>query len=40
VGGDIDAVSRATISITSATRAIKNSARRMATGLLAPPPPK
>jgi NosR/NirI family nitrous oxide reductase transcriptional regulator len=40
VGGDIDAVSRATISITSATRAIKNSARRMATELLAPPTPK
>jgi transcriptional regulator of nitric oxide reductase len=40
VGGDIDAVSRATISITSATRAIKNSARRMATQLLAPPPRK
>src|ERR1700737_3979951 len=38
VGGDVDAVSRATISITSATRAIKNSARRMATELLAPPP--
>jgi NosR/NirI family transcriptional regulator, nitrous oxide reductase regulator len=40
VGGDIDAVSRATISITSATRAIKNSARRIATELLAPPPRK
>ena len=40
VGGDVDAVSRATISITSATRAIKNSARRMATELLAPPPHK
>jgi len=37
VGADIDAVSRATISITSATRAIRNSARRMATQLLAPP---
>jgi len=34
---DVDAVSRATISITSATRAIRNSARRMATRLLAPP---
>jgi NosR/NirI family nitrous oxide reductase transcriptional regulator len=40
VGADIDAVSRATISITSATRAIKNSARRMATQLLTPVPPK
>jgi NosR/NirI family transcriptional regulator, nitrous oxide reductase regulator len=40
VGGDIDAVSRATISITSATRAIRNSARRIATELLAPPPRK
>jgi len=37
VGADVDAVSRATISITSATRAIRNSARRMATRLLAPP---
>jgi len=37
VGADIDAVSRATISITSAARAIRNSARRMATQLLAPP---
>ncbi len=37
VGVDVDAVSRATISVTSATRAIKNSARRMATRLLAPP---
>ena len=37
VGADIDAVSRATISITSAARAIRNSARRMATQLLVPP---
>ena len=37
VGADVDAVSRATISITSATRAIRNSARRVATRLLAPP---
>jgi len=36
VGGDIDAVSRATISITSATRAVRNSARRVARGLLTP----
>src|SRR5258706_10070966 len=40
VGVDVDAVSRATISITSAARAIKNSARRMATQLLTPVPPK
>ena len=37
VGADIDAVSRATISISSAARAIRNSARRMATQLLVPP---
>ena len=37
VGADIDAVSRATITITSAARAIRIGARRMATQLLAPP---
>jgi len=37
VGRDIDAVSRATITITSASRAIRNSARRVARQLLAPP---
>jgi len=37
VGSDIDAVSRASISITSATRAIRNSARRMARQFLTPP---
>jgi transcriptional regulator of nitric oxide reductase len=37
VGVDVDAVSRATISITSAARAIRNSARRMATQLLVAP---
>ena len=36
VGGDIDAVSRASISIGSATRAIRNSARRVARQLLTP----
>jgi NosR/NirI family nitrous oxide reductase transcriptional regulator len=36
VGGDIDAVSRASISVTSASRAIRNSARRVARQLLAP----
>jgi NosR/NirI family nitrous oxide reductase transcriptional regulator len=37
VGADIDAVSRASITVSSATRAIRNSARRMATRLLVPP---
>jgi NosR/NirI family transcriptional regulator, nitrous oxide reductase regulator len=37
VGGDIDAVSRATITMTSATRAVRNSARRVARSLLAAP---
>ena len=37
VGSDIDAVSRASISITSATRAIRNSARRIARQFLTPP---
>ena len=37
VGADIDAVSRATVSVTSASRAIRNSARRVARQLLAPP---
>lgn len=39
VGTDIDAVSRASISIASATRAIRNSARRVARQLLMPPAP-
>jgi NosR/NirI family nitrous oxide reductase transcriptional regulator len=38
VGADIDAVSRATISVTSATRAVRNSARQVARQLLAPRP--
>ena len=38
VGGDVYAVSRASITITSATRAVKNSARRIARQLLPPPP--
>lgn len=38
VGADVDAVSRATITITSAARAIKNSARRVAKQLITPPP--
>ena len=36
-GEDVDAISRATVSVTSASRAIRNSARRAATGHLAPP---
>ncbi len=39
VGGDVDAVSRATITVTSATRAIKNSARRVARQFLTAPAP-
>jgi NosR/NirI family transcriptional regulator, nitrous oxide reductase regulator len=39
VGVDIDAVSRATISVTSASRAVRNSSRRIARQLLAPPEP-
>jgi NosR/NirI family nitrous oxide reductase transcriptional regulator len=37
VGSDVDAVSSATITITSASRAIRNSARRIARALIAPP---
>jgi transcriptional regulator of nitric oxide reductase len=37
VGGDVDAVSRATITMLSASRAIRNSARRVARALLTPP---
>lgn len=36
VGSDIDAVTRATITVTSATRAVRNSARRIARELLTP----
>jgi NosR/NirI family nitrous oxide reductase transcriptional regulator len=36
VGADIDAVSRASISVTSASRAVRNSARRVARQLLTP----
>ena len=39
VGDDVDTVSRATITNTSATRAIRNSARRVARQLLTPPAP-
>lgn len=37
VGGDIDAIARATISVTTATRSVRNSARRVARALLTPP---
>jgi len=37
LGGDIDAVSRATITMSSAVRAIRNSARRVARTFIAPP---
>jgi NosR/NirI family transcriptional regulator, nitrous oxide reductase regulator len=37
LGDDIDAVSRATITMASAVRGIRNSARRVARELLAPP---
>ena len=37
VGDDVDAVSRATISVTSSARAIRNGARRVARALLVPP---
>ena len=37
VGGDVDAVARATITMTSATRAVRNSARRIARTYLVPP---
>jgi NosR/NirI family nitrous oxide reductase transcriptional regulator len=40
VGDDIDAVSTATITMTSATRAIRNGARRLARQLLTPEGPK
>jgi len=37
VGGDIHAVSRATMTVSSAARAVRNSARRVARALLTPP---
>jgi transcriptional regulator of nitric oxide reductase len=39
VGSDVDAVARATITITSASRAIRNSSRRAARAYLTPPSP-
>jgi transcriptional regulator of nitric oxide reductase len=38
VGADIDAIARATVSVGSSARAIRNSARRVARQLLTPPP--
>ena len=40
LGNDIDAVSRATITMSSAVRAIRNSSRRVARALLTPPDAK
>ena len=37
VGADVDAVARATITITSSARAIRNSSRRIARAYIAPP---
>ncbi len=37
VGRDVDAVSRATMTVTSASRAVRNSARRIARQFLTPP---
>jgi NosR/NirI family nitrous oxide reductase transcriptional regulator len=37
VGADVDAVTRATITVTSASRAIRNSARKIARAYLVPP---
>jgi transcriptional regulator of nitric oxide reductase len=39
LGEDVDAVSRATITMSSAVRAIRNSSRRMARQFLTAPPP-
>ncbi len=37
VGSDVDAIARATISVTSASRAVRNASRRMARAYLKPP---
>ena len=39
VGTDVDAITRATISVTSASRAIRNSSRKVARAYLMPPAP-
>ena len=38
VGADVDAISRATITVTSASRALRNASRKVARAHLAPPP--
>ena len=40
VGSDIDAISRATISVTTVSRSVRNTARRVARQLLTAEPPK
>lgn len=37
VGSDVDAIARATISVTSASRAVRNASRKVARAYLAPP---
>ncbi len=39
VGSDVDAITRATITVTSASRAIRNSSRKVARAYLTPPAP-
>jgi transcriptional regulator of nitric oxide reductase len=39
VGSDVDAITRATITVTSASRAIRNASRKMARAQLTPPSP-
>lgn len=39
VGADVDAITRATITVTSASRAIRNASRKVARAHLAPPAP-
>jgi NosR/NirI family transcriptional regulator, nitrous oxide reductase regulator len=39
VGADVDAIARATITVTSSSRAIRNSSRRIARAYLTPPTP-
>jgi transcriptional regulator of nitric oxide reductase len=40
VGADVDAIARATITVQSASRAIRNSSRKIARAYLAPPAPQ
>jgi NosR/NirI family transcriptional regulator, nitrous oxide reductase regulator len=39
VGADVDAIARATITVASSSRAVRNSSRRIARAYLAPPAP-